>query len=168
MNNTVQSFRNTHIRPVDPKDFAFIRSLAAELPTFTVPSEYILWFFTHFHPDYCRVLENQSGELKAYLLSMPTSAPPNSIAIWQVAASVPNRGFALEYFAAYLREIAGRTGTRSILFTTTLDPGSLRLIRLLSKQFFSCEVSQLDPVPTGQGEFEFTISLGLTSTRCPE
>ncbi len=165
MNKAVQSFRNARIRSVDPKDFALIRSLAGEFPTFTVPSEYILWFFTHFHPDYCRVLENHSGELKAYFLSMPTSAPLNGIAIWQVAASAPNRGFALEYFAAYLRDIAGRTGARSILFTTTLDPGSLRLIRLLAKQFGGFEVSQLDPVPTGQGEFEFRISLELTSTR---
>jgi hypothetical protein len=168
MNKAIQSFRNTRIRPVDPKDFAFIRALAAEFPTFTVPSEYILWFFTYFHPDYCRVLENHSGELKAYFLSMPTSAPPNGIAIWQVAASTPNRGFALEYFSAYLHEIAGRTGTRFILFTTTLDRVSLRLIRLLAKQFGGHEVSQLNPVPTGQGEFEFRISLGLTSHRGSE
>lgn len=150
---------NTRIRSVEPKDFAFIRSLAAEFPTFTVPSEYILWFLTRFHPDYCRVLEQESGDLKGYLLSMPTSSPRTGIAIWQVAATKPIQAFALEYFAAYLRDLADLTDTRSISFTTQQNSASLRLIRSLARQFGNCEVVQLNPVPAEQGEYEFQLSI---------
>jgi hypothetical protein len=151
---------NARIRPVEPKDFAFIRSLAAEFQSFTVPSEYILWFLTRFHPDYCRVLEDESGVLKAYLLAIPTSNPGNGIAIWQVAATKPDHAFALEYFAAYLRDLVERTEATSISFTTQNDSASLRLIRLLAKQFFGCDATQLHAVPTEQGEYEFRLSVG--------
>jgi hypothetical protein len=163
MKKTVQPLLNSRIRPVEPKDFTFIRSLAAEFPTFTVPSEYVLWLFTHFHPDHCRVLEQDSGELKAYLLAMPTSNPNNGIAIWQVAADAPDRTFALEYFAAYLRDLMESTGATSLFFTAQQDSASLRLIRMLAKQFGDCEVAQLDSVPAGQGEYEFRLSLSKQS-----
>jgi hypothetical protein len=165
MNKSTQPRFNPRIRPLEPRDFTSIRSLAGNLPTFTVPSEYLLWFFFHFHPDYCRIIEADDGSLTSYLLAMPTSNPKGGIAIWQVAAALPNRGFALEYFAAYLRDLAERTSATSILFTTTLAPASLRLIRSLAKQFFGCEVSQLDPVPAGQGEYEFQLSLGTSVPR---
>jgi len=161
MKKTVLAISNAHIRPIEPKDFAFIRSLAAEFPTFTVPSEYVLWFLTRFHPDYCRVIEGGSGNLKAYLLAMPTSDPLNGIAIWQVAAAKPNHAFALEYFTAYLRELADHSDAKSISFSTQKDPASLRLIRSLAKQFFGCVVAELNSVPAGQGEYEFRLSIGL-------
>jgi hypothetical protein len=159
MNKAMPPLLNPRIRPMDPRDFASIRSLAAAFPTFTIPSEYILWFFLHFHPDYCRILEAEDGNLRSYLLAMPTSNPRDGIAIWQVAAVAPNRGFALEYFAAYLRDLVERTRATSILFTATQDPASLRLIRSLAKQFFGCGVSELNPVPAGQGEYEFRLSM---------
>jgi hypothetical protein len=165
MKKAIQPLRNTLIRSVEPKDFAFIRSLAAELPTFTVPSEYVLWFLMRFHPQYCQVLEEKSGELKAYLLAMPTSKPPNGIAIWQVAAAIPNRAFALEYFAAYLRDIAERTGVTTISFTASPDSASLRLIRSLAKKFFDCGAEQLNSVPVGQAEHEFRLSINLASSK---
>src|SRR5580692_8454001 len=109
MKKTAQTLLKTRIRSIELNDFAFIRSLAAEFSTFTVPSEYILWFLTRFHPEYSRVLEQESGDLKAYLLAMPTSNPQNGIAIWQVAAAAPNHPFALEYFTAYLRDLVEHT-----------------------------------------------------------
>lgn len=150
----------TRIRSIEPEDFAFIRSLAAELPAFTVPPDYILWFITRFHPDYCRVLEQESGELKAYLLAMPTSNPKNGIAIWQVAAVQPTHAFSLEYFAAYLRDLVELTGATSIFFTVSEASASLRLIRSLARQFGDCEVVRLNPVPAGQGEYEFRLAIG--------
>jgi len=158
MKKAVPPLFNAHIRPVEPKDFGFIRSLAAEFPTFTVPSEYVLWFFTRFHPEYCRVIEQESGDLKAYLVAMPTSDPPNGIAIWQAAAAKPNHAFALEYFTAYLRELADLTAAKSISFTTRKDPATLRLIRSLAKEFFSCAVDEMNSVPAGQEEYEFKLS----------
>ena len=96
MKKLVQPLFKTRIRSIEPNDFPFIRSLAAEFSTFTVPSEYVLWFFTRFHPEYCRVLEQESGGLRAYLLGMPTSNPAKGIAIWQVAATFkPNQAFCL-------------------------------------------------------------------------
>jgi hypothetical protein len=149
---------------MEPRDFGFIRSLADEFPTFTVPSEYILWFFLRFHPDYCRVLEHESGDLKGYLLAMPTTNPKDGIAIWQVAAIQPNQAFALEYFTAYLRDLVERTGATSIAFTIQQESAaSLRLIRSLAKQFFDCDVVQLNSVPTGQGEYEFQLLVGEAS-----
>jgi hypothetical protein len=165
MTETLQPLFNVRIRPVGPEDFSFIRSLAAEFPNFTVPPEYILWFFVHFHPDYCRVLEQDSGSLKAYLLAMPTSNPRSGIAIWQVAAATPNRGFALEYFASHIRDLAEHTGATSIFFTTSQEPASLRLIRTLAKQFFECEVELVNHVPVGQGEDEFRLSIGKSHHR---
>jgi hypothetical protein len=165
MAKSVKPFLNMGIRPIEPKDFGFIRSLAADFPMFTVPSEYILWFFAHFHPDYCRVLEQESGSLKAYLLAMPTSNPGNGIAIWQVAAATPNRGFALEYFASHIRDLAERTGAMSIFFTTSQESASLRLIRTLAKQFFDCEVEQVNRVTVGQGEHEFRLSIDRSDRR---
>ena len=159
MTNATQPLFNTSIRQIEVKDFEFIRSLAAEFPTFTVPSDYVLWFLTRFHPEYCRVLEQKSGNLKAYLLSMPTSDPSNGIAIWQVAAAKPNRAFALEYFTAYLRDLTERIGATSISFTISQDRATLRLIRSLAKQFFDSEAMQLESVPTEQGEHEFRISV---------
>ena len=141
----------------------FIKSLASEFPTFTVPSDYILWFLSRFHPDYCQVLEQESGDLNAYLLAIPTTDPPNAIAIWQIAAAMPNRTFALEHFAAYLRDLVERTNAKSVFFTTSQDSASLRLIRLLASQFADCEVEQLNPVPSGQGEYEFRLSINLVS-----
>jgi hypothetical protein len=161
MKRAKETLFGTRIRPVEPKDFSFIRALASKFPTFTVPSEFILWFFARFHPDYCRVLEDESGHLKAYLLAMPTSNPGDGIAIWQIAASTPNRSFALEYFSAYLRALVERTGATSISFTAPQDAAMLRLIRSLAKQFFDCEVVQLDSVPTGQAECEFRLSIRL-------
>lgn len=159
MKKVIQSLLNVRIRPIEPGDFNFIRSLAAEFPTFTIPSEYLLWFLSHFHPEYCRLLEQESGGSKAYLLALPTSSPRNGIAIWQVAATDPNRPFALEYFAAYLRDLVERTGATSISFTSPQDAASLRLIRLLARQFFYCDVEQVVPVPSGQGEYEFRLSI---------
>jgi hypothetical protein len=161
MKKAVQPLLNALIRSVEPRDFAFIRSLASEFPTFTVPSEYILWFLMRFHPDYCRVLEQNPRDLKAYLLAMPTSDPPNGIAIWQVAAASPNHAFALEYFAAYLRDLVERTHATSISFTSSQNSASMRLIRSLARQFFDCEATQLDPIPTGQGEHEFRLCISL-------
>jgi hypothetical protein len=155
----VKPLLNTRLRPIETRDFAFIRSLATEFSTFTVPSEYILWFVSHFHPEFCRVLEHESGDLKGYMLAMPTSDPRNGIAIWQVAAAQPNHAFALEYFAAYLRRLAERGGTMSISFTAAQDAATLRLIRSLAKQFFNCEVAERSSVPAGQGEYEFRLSL---------
>jgi hypothetical protein len=157
MNKSVKPLLNMRIRAIEPRDFTFIRALAAEFPTFTVPSEYILWFFTHFHPEFCRVLEHKSGELKAYLLAMPTSDPRNGIAVWQVAATKPNHAFALEYFAAYLRDLVERTGTTSLSFTASKDDATLRLIRSLAKHFVEGEVAQLDAVPAEQGEHKFRL-----------
>jgi hypothetical protein len=146
---------------MEPRDFAFIRSLAAEFSTFTVPSDYVLWFFTRFHPKYCQVLEQESGGLRAYLLAMPTSNPGDGIAIWQVAATKPNHAFALEYFTSYLRELADHTGAKSVFFTTQKESlASLRLIRSLAKEFFDCDLEQLNPIPTEQGEYEFRLSIG--------
>lgn len=158
MNKAVEPLLDAHIRPIAMNDFGFIRSLAAEFPTFTVPSEFQLWFFTRFHPDYCRVLEKEPGGLRAYLLSMPTSEPSSGIAIWQVAAARPNHSFALEYFAAYLHELVGRVGATSLFFTAPQDAASLRLIRVLAKKFGNCEVVQLNSVPAGQGEIEYKLS----------
>jgi hypothetical protein len=159
MNKAVKPLLNTRMRPVEPKDFSVIRSLAAEFPAFTVPSEYILWFFSHFHPEFCRVLEHKSGEVKAYLLAMPTSDPKNGIAIWQIAAAQSNHAFALEYFAAYLRDLVEHTGAKSISFTTGQNEPTLRLIRSLAKQLFNCEVTEQNPVPVGQGEQELRLLL---------
>src|ERR1700722_3152925 len=164
MKKAVPTLFNMHIRPIEPKDFAFIRRLAAEFPTFTVPSEYVLWFFTRFHPDYCRAIEEVPGNLKAYLLAMPTSDPPNGIAIWQVAAAKPNHAFALEYFTAYLRELADLADAKSISFTARKDPINLRLIRSLAKQFFGSAVAELNSVPAGQDEYEFKLSIGTASS----
>jgi hypothetical protein len=164
MKKAVPNLFNMRIRSVEPKDFAFIRSLAAEFSTFTVPSEYILWFLSRFHPEYCQVLEQESGDLRGYLLAMPTSNPQNSIAIWQVAATKPNHSFALEYFAAYLRDLVERTGTTSVFFTMSKASASLRLIRSLARQFGDCEVVQLNSVPSGQGEYEFKLSVGTASS----
>jgi hypothetical protein len=160
MKKPIQSFFKTNIRPVEPRDFNFIHSLAGEFPTFTVPSEYVLWFWSRFHPDYCRVLEQDSGDLKAYLLAIPTTEPPNGIAVWQIAATGPNHALALEHFAAYLHDLVERTHTTSVFFTTSQDSALLRLIRLLANQFANCEVEQLDPVPTGQGEHQYRLSIG--------
>jgi len=164
MKKAIPKLFNTRIRPVELKDFAFIRSLAAEFSTFTVPSEYILWFLTRFHPDYCRVLEDESGARKAYLLAAPTTDPRNGVAIWQVAATKPNHAFALEYFAAYLRDLVERTGAMSVFFTMSEASASLRLIRSLARQFGNCEVAQLNSVPAGQGEYEFQLLLGAASS----
>ena len=161
MKKAARPLFNTHIRSVEPNDFGFIRSLAAEFPSFTVPSEFILWFLTRFHPDYCRVLEQETGDLKAYLLAMPTSNPQNGIAIWQVAGAKPNHAFALEYFTAYLRDLVEHSGATSISFTLQQEStASLRLIRSLAMQFFDSDVVRLDSVPAGQGEHEFRLSIG--------
>ena len=165
MEKVVQPLFKTRIRSIEPSDFPFIRSLAAEFPTFTVPSEYVLWLFTRFHPEYCRVLEQEPSGLRAYLLAMPTSDPANGIAIWQVAATKPNHAFALEYFAAYLRDLADRTGAASIFFTTQQESlATLRLIRTLAKQFFDCDLEQLNSIPSRQEEYEFRISIGTAGS----
>ncbi|MGA1984563.1 MAG: hypothetical protein ABSG84_19125 [Acidobacteriaceae bacterium] len=169
MKNVVQPLLRTRIRSMEPRDFAFVRSLAAEFSTFTVPSEYLLWFFTQFHPEYCQVLEQESGDLRAYLLAIPTSNPANGIAIWQVAATTPNHPFALEYFAAYLRDLAERTSATSIFFTAQQESvASLRLIRSLARQFFDCDVVQLNSVPSGQGEYEFQLPIGTGRSKTKE
>lgn len=160
MNKEDRPLLNTRIRPMEPKDFDFIQSLAAELPTFTIPPKYVLWFISHYHPDYCRVLESIDGNFTGYLIAMPTTNPANGIAIWQVAAAPANRGFALEYFSAYLRDLVEHIGVTSISFTLTPDPATLRLIRSLAREFFNSDVSQLDPVPNGQAECEFRLSIG--------
>ncbi|MDP9049891.1 MAG: hypothetical protein M3O31_04085, partial [Acidobacteriota bacterium] len=73
----------------------------------------------------------------------------------------PDHAFALEYFAAYLRDLADRTRAASICFTAQQESlASLRLIRSLAKQFFDCDVVQLNSVPSGQGEYEFRLSIG--------
>jgi hypothetical protein len=159
MNKSVPAMSNAKIRAIEPKDFAFIRSLAAGFQTFTVPSEYLLWFLARFHPECCRVIEQESGALKAYLLAMRTGHPRDGIAIWQIAAAKPDHAFALEYFAEYLRSLVESERVNSVFFTTTPDSSSLRLISSLAKQFADCEVVQLDPVPSGQGEYEFRLSI---------
>ena len=159
MKEVVKPLLKARIRSMEPKDFDFIRSLAAEFPTFTVPSDYVLWFLTRFHPKYCRVLEKDSGGLRAYLLAMPTSNPENGIAIWQVAATKLNQPFALEYFASYLRDLADNTGAASVFFTTQKESlSSLRLIRSLAK-LFNCDLEQLNPVPSDKGNMSSDFPL---------
>jgi hypothetical protein len=159
MEKAVPTLFSARIRPMELNDFAFVQSLAAEFPLFTVPPDYVLWLFTHFHPEYCRILERDSGERKGYLLAIPTSDPANGIAIWQVAATTPSHAFALEYFAAYLRDLAERKGATSVFFTTTDDSTSLRLIRSLAWQFGNCVLDKRSAVPVGQAEYEFRLSI---------
>jgi len=164
MNKSVPTPSSPQIRPIEAKDFAFIRSLAAEFSTFTVPSEYLLWFLTRFHPDYCRVIEQSNGNVTAYFLAIPTSEPRNGIAIWQAAATKPDHAFALEYFAVYLRSLVERSGVKDVFFTMPADSASLRLIRSLAGHFAECEVVQLKSVPVGQGEYEFRLSIHLNQS----
>jgi|SRR5579862_299828 len=158
MTKSIEALFKANIRPITPADFDFIRNLAAKFPNFTVPSEFLLWFFSQYHPDYCRILEQEEEGPKAYLLAMPTTAPENGIAIWQVAASPPIQPFSLEYFAAYLREVIDRTGASSLSFSASEEAGTLRLIRSLANRFSDCRVSRIGPVPVAQGECEFRIS----------
>ena len=167
MKKAVPSLSNTRIRPIEPEDFPFIRSLAAEFPTFTVPSEYLLWFFSRFHPEYCRVIEHESGDLGAYILGMPTSTPISGIAIWQVASAKGDNALVLEFFAAYLSDLVKQTEAKSVFFTMAKESSSLRLIRSLAKQFGGSELVQVDSVPTGQDECEFQISIGSFHTDHP-
>jgi hypothetical protein len=150
---------NLRIHPITPEDFGFIRSLAAELSSFSVPSEYILWFFVRFHPNYCGVLEDAAGSPRAYLLAMPTSEPPNGIAVWQIGSPRIVQSFALEHFAAYLRDLSDQKGAVSLSFTATKDSPMMRLVRVLAKQFGGCEPVSVGLVPSGQGEHEFRLSL---------
>jgi len=141
-----QNFFNVRLRSIEVADFEFIRSLASNTSFFTVPPEYVLWLFARFHPDYCRVLEQASGELKGYLLAMPTSEPTNGIAIWQIAAVDQGRPFALEYFAAYLRELALRTAATSLSFTIKDgDQVLMRLVKLLATHFFPRAIDGFRP-----------------------
>ena len=165
MEKAVPTLFKARIRPMQLNDFAFVQALAAEFPQFTVPPDYVLWLFTHFHPDYCRILEQDSGEPKGYLLAIPTSDPDNGIAIWQVAAAKPSHAFALEYFAAYLRDLAERTGTTSVFFTTADDSTSLRLIGSLACKFGNCELEKRNSVPVGQTEYEFRLSIDRSQSR---
>lgn len=155
---------NVRLRSIGERDYSFIKSLAATYSTFTIPSDYMLWLFSRFHPDHSRVLEQQGGELKGYLLAMPTSEPQNGIAVWQVAATESGRPFALEYFADYLRDLAVRTGAVSISFTLQEDENVVRLVRMLADKFFRARLLQVGSVPAGQSEHEFMIRIpeGLT------
>jgi len=158
MSEKLHGLFRASIRPITPADFEFVRTLAAKFPTFTVPSDFLLWFFSQYHPDYCRILEHDDGSPKAYLLAMPTTEPQKGLSVWQVAASAPNQPFALEYFIAYLRDLIDRTEADSIFFSASQDVRTLRLIRSLAKRFFDCDVTQVHPVPAGQSEWEFRIS----------
>jgi hypothetical protein len=155
MPKAVEMLFDVGIRPITTADFEFIRSLASKFPTFTIPSEFNLWFLSHYHPDYCRVLEQVSEGPKAYLLAMPTSSPTAGIAIWQVAASGLNRPFALEYFAAYLRDLVDRANVTSISFSASQDEATLRLIESLARRFFNSDVTRMHSVPAGQAECEY-------------
>jgi hypothetical protein len=158
MSKKPESLFNVRIRSIEPRDFGFIQSLATSLPAFTVPSDFVLWLFTKFHPEYCRVLEDESGTAQAYLIAMPTSDPPTGIVIWQIAAAGSGQPFALEYFAAYLRDLVERTSATSVFFTASSDPASLRLIRSLTKHFGNCDFEQIDLVPASPGEHVFRIT----------
>ncbi len=84
----MRTAKSSHInvRRLEFGDFAFVRSLAAEQPNFTIPPPYVLWLLLKIRKNVCLVAEDQRVGPLAYLLAIPDE-PPGSLYVWQLAAS---------------------------------------------------------------------------------
>lgn len=74
------------VRQVTNSDFSFIRELASEESTFTVPSDYILWMLSKIHPEVCLVAASPDKKPIGYLLGLIDDTK-QTLFIWQIAVT---------------------------------------------------------------------------------
>ncbi|HWZ44755.1 MAG TPA: hypothetical protein VNW97_14865 [Candidatus Saccharimonadales bacterium] len=116
---------NLTVRPLNPCDVYFVRSLAAELPGFTIPSEYELWMLRRFDSKTCRIAEADGRGPIGYLLAraIPES---HELFIWQLACTTLKGGNirAAKLLGEFVKAYCLETDIQRIRFT--MIPGSPR------------------------------------------
>ena len=144
---------------MDVSDFSFVRALAAEQRSYTVPPPYVLWMLSRFHGDLCTVAEAAGEGPVAYLLGMSTTAPPQVVFVWQLASTIRGRSLNAPFrLVAHLRKIAAKLKVRTILYTATRGSVQEQLIRSLAERVFHRLPEPAFEVPQAVCRSEYTYS----------
>lgn len=156
------SMASVIVRSLVPEDFEFVRSLAADIPGYTVCPPYLLWMLSRLHGRFCVVAVTPDNSRLGYLLAMPASDPADAVFVWQLATTFRGRRLkAQDQLASYLKEATRVRGVGRILFTSVPNSSSERSVRSLAKRIFSAtpQMTQRLPESVSQKEREYSLSL---------
>jgi len=150
------------IRPMEIRDFRFIRDVAARQPNFTIPPPYVLWLLLKIKGDICLVAEGPEKERLAYLLAVRVNEPVGALYVWQLASDekpASSRGIYLLVLA--LRGFASHEQITSIFFSAIPKSATMRTLRRYIREVFETEPveTQLLHEFVAPGESEFRIDL---------
>jgi len=151
-----------HIRPLELKDFTFVRELAAKQPNFTIPPPYVLWLLMKIKGSICLIAESESHDPLGYLLAVPVSDPPDSLFVWQVATVGDRRNLsAITGLLTALRQSIDSLKIERLVFTALKDSPTFRAIRRDAFRIFQSKPIFISALPeiVAPDESEFEIEL---------
>src|SRR5438270_10302424 len=132
------------IRALELADFTFVRDLAAQQPTFSIPPSFILWVLGKGNPKLCLLAVDGEGQRLGYLLALSTTDPANSVYVWQLASSTPHATKAL---LQELYRTVSELSTDKVLFSAVPDSVEFRAIRQYVMEVSGSEVTALGRLP---------------------
>lgn len=158
------------VRPLEVRDFSFVRELAASQPNFTIPPPYVLWLLTRISPELCLVAERPDKGPLGYLLAVPISNPPKSLYIWQLAAAkVSDPEEAMMKLIASLRDVVKVERVKKLIFSAQPKTATFRILKRYSRRGFSTDPQDIGCLPEivapDEHEFCVTIPPGLKNTQ---
>lgn len=135
------------VRRMRVSDFPFVKQLASQTRTYTVPSDYVLWMLSRCHPDLCAVAELRGASV-AYVLALTTHQPRHGMFIWQFASTLQGaRHRAPAGLAKYIRRRVQEHGIERIDFTAVPGSASLRSIQTLAQKYFGSIAQKSNRLP---------------------
>ena len=155
------SSSHIQVRRLNISDFAFVRELASQQSTFTIPPPYVLWLLLKDYRNVCLVAEDDRIGPVAYLLAIPVQ-PSGSLYVWQLAVSGKGkRSNAILQLLRELRRTTQKMRIRRIMFSTLPQSATFRMIRRYVTTVFGSHLGVNSALPSmiAPGETEYRFEL---------
>ena len=150
------------VRPLEVRDFSFVRELAASQPNFTIPPPYVLWLLTRIGPELCLIAERPDKEAVGYLLAVPITNPPKSLYIWQLVArrTRHSQRTVVELIHCLKARVKGRK-FNDLIFSAQENTTTFRALKRLVRKEASATPLRMSLLPdiVAPNEYEFSVDL---------
>lgn len=150
------------VRPLDLRDFTFVRELAARQANFTIPAPYVLWWLLKVKGSVCLIAEKPDERQLGYLLALPTHDPANGMFVWQLATSGKREDSpVIRDLLCALRDSLTSKDVDYISFTALDQSATFRAIRRDALSVFDAVPTLVSGLPelVAPGESEYRIVL---------
>jgi len=149
-------------------DFPFVRKIAAEHPSFTIPPLYVLWLLLKVRKSVCLITELNGVGPVGYLIAVPVE-PAGSLFVWQLAVTNPvPKDTAVLSLLEELRNAARRMRVRRISFSTLPKSAAYRSVRRYARVFgVGLTESEALPSLVAPNEREYWVELPIAALESP-